>query len=203
MPDNQKKTTGFAIDKGLLKRFQRSLDDAGFSMAPVLVAWIEAFMAAPEEKRRDFLHGTIPAKSGIDPVTVPDVLLHTPTGEILISEEEWRWVSRVLRIVRGHVGEAIGPLDTNLDAFVTLTNLVRGINESTGGTISGSVSSLGRALAEIERLQASTGQSLERVEESVERVAGGIPEAERTAQDVIDARKGMQRRGKRNQGGGG
>lgn len=90
----------------------------------------ESFQAMVLRLLREDLEKSIPS-SGESAITEkgstndPSVTLKLPgTKTEQISEEEWRWVHRVLKIVRGGRPEALVPLDTNLDAFTLVTDLL-------------------------------------------------------------------------------
>lgn len=62
--------------------------------------------------------------------------------QVAVTDAEWRWVERVLKVLRGGQDQATKPLDTNLDAFVILTDLLtaKGDHGSADPTVSPAVS---------------------------------------------------------------
>lgn len=105
------------------------------------------------------------------------VLLQTGNGETeVLTPEEWRWVRRGLYVLRGKVKQAVEPLDTNMDAFCLLTDLVTGgsaIGErssvSTGETdrdLSGAMEELQQSQADAERGKEDAAATQQRVSEA-------------------------------------
>jgi hypothetical protein len=152
-----------------------------------------------QEAVKQWLSGAISSEnapastqSSIDPEKFAGAQLTLPDRQsIELSVEEWRWVGRVLEIVRGGRPEAMRPLDTNLDAFVVLTNL---LTRGSGATSPG------------DRVPGASPKNLagalERLRDSESEARASLEDAQRAAEDLRAAKRGVRGRGGRNKSGG-
>lgn len=157
----------------------------------------------PGEEPAKELHA--PEKSHAEDKNVPDsvedgnmpvIKLHLPQGNVEhVTGEEWRWVRRLLHIVRGERSEAMRPLDTNMDSFVLLTDLL------TKGPQDGSESSeLPDSPEDLQALMDKLCANEIAIREKLDRVIRSTEAAQRAREDVEADRKRVAPRSKRDPG---
>lgn len=151
------------IDGTLKREVEKACVDRGVTIKAAVTAALSRWLsgAIPEASKGP------PTKDAVSSEGTSGLELQTPKGPEHLTAEEWAWVSRVLKIVRGGRGEALRPLDTNLDSFVLLTDLLTGgPSERKGDAISQAGADIARAMEDLHTDARGLDTKLDRMEKA-------------------------------------